>query len=590
MRKIILTFVAALICAATFAQGNLNPTVEVTNTYQGDPSAVHKPQIGMAIPDSLLRFDMDFGYEVFEKPYQGAYNFKPYMLAMKPEKNAYRGRKLYLKAGAGYSLHPQLDFVFSPEQSGPFQMSVYAGHRSYFGKYNTLTAAPIDGTREIIRVPQSSFSGYDMLNSLGFEGSYSLPKAIVTFGVGYEGIVAQDTLHGRSFNAADFNVRIRSNRDDEKYIYYDVAMNGRFAGDHVVETLGESIFNLNGNVGPVLGGGNAVLVGFEAETASYSRLFETNAGRLALIPKYHLTMGKLDASVGVRAEVLVRPKTSDGSSHYPSMYQTKGGVIFPDVHISYGALENLLLYVSATGGNKVNTFSSIISRHHFINPDMRYATLLDNSIEKVNGRIGLKAKSGSNLQVEVDGGFAFVGNGLLDSGYPVYSLADGTAGGVDIISYLPGVAYSDYSLLYADAMMDLKAGNFRIDGGVHIRKMALKYEEVDFGLMLPRVSADFKAVYDFNSRVYAGVRAQVSSGRRGYCGVLMDGTEPLDNAFRQKVKIPGWFDLGLLGGWQFNRKLGFWLESGNLLCETIQRSPFYSEKDLWITAGITLNL
>ena len=136
-RNIILTFVASLVCATSFAQSNLNPTVEVTNTYQGDPSAVHKPQIGMAIPDSLLRFDMDFGYEVFEKPYQGAYNFKPYMLAMKPEKNAFRGRKLYLRAGAGYSLHPQLDFVYSPEPKGPFQMSVYAGHRSYFGKYNT---------------------------------------------------------------------------------------------------------------------------------------------------------------------------------------------------------------------------------------------------------------------------------------------------------------------------------------------------------------------------------------------------------------------------------------------------------------------
>ena len=88
MRKNILAIAATLFCGVSFAQNNINPTVEVTNTYQGDPSEVHKPQIGMAIPDSLLRFDMDFGYEVFEKPYQGAYNFKPYMLAMKPDKNA----------------------------------------------------------------------------------------------------------------------------------------------------------------------------------------------------------------------------------------------------------------------------------------------------------------------------------------------------------------------------------------------------------------------------------------------------------------------------------------------------------------------
>ncbi|MBR4755742.1 MAG: hypothetical protein IK076_02260 [Bacteroidales bacterium] len=135
--KKILTAAAILACTASFAQ-NINPTVEVTNTYQGNASEVHKPQTNMAVPDSLLRFDMDFGYEVFEKPYQGAYNFKPYMLAMKPEKDAFRGKSLYLKAGAGYSLHPQLDFVYSPQQAGPFQMIFYATNRSYFGKYNYL--------------------------------------------------------------------------------------------------------------------------------------------------------------------------------------------------------------------------------------------------------------------------------------------------------------------------------------------------------------------------------------------------------------------------------------------------------------------
>ena len=582
MRKTILTAAASLFCAALFAQGNLNPTVEVTNTYQGDPSEVHKPQIGMAIPDSLLRFDMDFGYEVFEKPYQGAYNFKPYMLAMKPEKNAYRGRKLYLKAGAGYSLHPQLDFVFSPEQSGPFQMSVYAGHKSYFGKYNVLDATNIDGIYSVIKVPQASFGGYDMRNSAGFEGVYSLPKTIVSFGVGYDGIMAKDTLFNRSFNAADFNVRVRSNRDDDKYIFYDVALNGRFAGDRVVSgksspyNLGESMFSLKGNVGPVLGGGKAVLVGFEAETASYSNLFKSNAGRLAIIPKYQLDLGKLSASLGVRAEVLLRPKSSETAS-YPSMYQDKGGVVFPDVHISYSPLENLLIYVSATGGNTVNTYSSIISRHHFISPLYTMTPLLDNSVEKVDAKIGLRGKAGANLQLEVDGGVALVGNGMVDSGYPVSAGLPG--------SILPGVAYSDYNLFYGDFLADLKTGGFRLDGGIHLRHMGFK-SDLDFGLALPEVSFDAKAVYDINSRIYAGARVQGSGARKGK--IINAGADETTPSY--DVKVPGWFDLGLLGGWQFNRKLGFWLESGNLLCETIQRSPFYSEKDLWIAAGITLSL
>ena len=97
---------AVLVMSASVSFGqNFNPTVEVTNTYHGNPSEAHKPLLEMNVPDSLLRFDLDFDYEVFNKPYQGAYSFKPYMLDMRPAKDAWRGRKLFLKAGAGYSFH-----------------------------------------------------------------------------------------------------------------------------------------------------------------------------------------------------------------------------------------------------------------------------------------------------------------------------------------------------------------------------------------------------------------------------------------------------------------------------------------------------
>lgn len=163
---------AALLMSAAVSFGqNFNPTVEVTNTYQGSPSEVQKPLLGMNVPDSLLRFDLDFDYEVFNKPYQGAYNFKPYMLDMRPEKDAWRGRKLYLKAGAGYTFHPQLEFVFSPERKGPFQMSVYASHKSYFGNYHEI--APQMKEDGVYRLKKSGehFSGYDALTAAGLTGS-----------------------------------------------------------------------------------------------------------------------------------------------------------------------------------------------------------------------------------------------------------------------------------------------------------------------------------------------------------------------------------------------------------------------------------
>ena len=55
MRKIYLVSAAMLMTAAVSFGQNFNPTVEVTNTYQGNPSEVRKPMLGMIVPDSLLR-------------------------------------------------------------------------------------------------------------------------------------------------------------------------------------------------------------------------------------------------------------------------------------------------------------------------------------------------------------------------------------------------------------------------------------------------------------------------------------------------------------------------------------------------------
>ncbi len=613
MRKNILTLAATLCCAVAIAQ-NINPTVEVTNTYQGDPSEVHKPQIGMAIPDSLLRFDMDFGYEVFEKPYQGAYNFKPYMLDMTPEKNAYRGRKLYLKAGAGYSLHPQLDFVFSPERSGPFQMSVYAGHRSYFGKYNRLQFDSGDqGILDIIRVPGKSFRGYDALSSAGFEGKYNFSEAVLSFALGYEGLMARDTLFKRSYNAGTFNLRLRSNKDDSRYVFYDFALDGRVGADKrslldknteqgylvayvsaapMWNNVSESAFKLTGAVGPMFDATHAALLGLEAETVSYGGMYESNAGRLAVIPRYRFTNGNLDLDLGVKVEAILKGKADETAWHAP-LHQYKGGLVFPDVRARFSVTDNVSLYASATGGHSLNTYSSVLSRHHFIKPETTLSAMMDNSVEKINAKVGVKGNVGAKFQFDIDAGAAVVGNGILDAAsWPVfyydanlnYSLPDSR-----ILSYMnllawPLVVYSDYSLIYADALFDLAAGNLRLDGGLHFRHMALK-DDTNPGLLMPKLSCDLKAVYDFSSRVYAGVTLQAAGKRKGRAAIGL-----LNPSGYDEIRLPGWVDLGLVGGWRFNRKLGFWLESGNLLCETIQRTPLYSEKDLWITAGITLSL
>lgn len=589
MRKIYLVSAAMLMTAAVSFGQNFNPTVEVTNTYQGNASEVHKPLLGMNVPDSLLRFDLDFDYEVFEKPYQGAYSFKPYMLNMRPAKDAWRGRQLYLKAGAGYTLHPQFEFVYSPEQSGPFQMSVYASHKSYFGNYHEIKPELQDG---LYRMKKSGgkFGGYDALTSAGFDGRYNWDRTILSFGIGYYGLAAKDSVMSRSYNAFDFNARVRSNNDSESYFLYDIGLRGRVANDGLdyksfsfpdgvtVDKQNENWVLLDGLVGPVVNNSRSILVGFEAESASYSRFYDGNIGRVALIPSYRFKSGRWNLNLGVKLEFMFRNDADTLS--FGKMGGGKGQIVYPDAHISFAAGGNVALYADATGGSRLNTYSSQISENHHLNPSFLVAPvyelitpLVDNTVEKVNARIGVRGSAASSFQFDVNGGVGLYGNALMESGLF-------TAGG-DLV---PALAYSDYNLIYANALVGLRTGRVKIDADFRYRGVSFPDNDaLNLGFTLPKYSGGVRASYDISSRLYAGINVEAASWRDGKCASVAS-EDILD------VRVPGYVDLGVNCGYKFNRKLEFWLESGNLLCQAIQRNPFYAEKGPWVTAGVSLNL
>lgn len=590
MKRIYLVAASVLLASAVSFGQNFNPTVEVTNVYQGNASEVRKPSMKMNVPDSLLRFDLDFDYEVFDKPYQGAYSFKPYMLNMRPEKDAWRGRRLYLKAGAGYTLHPRLEFVFSPEQSGPFQMSVYASHRSYFGNYHELRPVSADGLYRLDKTGKG-FGGRDALTSAGFDGRYCWDKAILSFGVGYYGVSAKDTVMSRSYNAFDFNARIRSNTVSEKYFLYDVALKGRIANDRLdyaarvfpdkvtVDGQNESCFILDGLAGPVFGGGNSFLVGFECETASYTRFYDGNIGRIALVPSYRLKSGRWNLNLGVRFELMFRGDASDTLS-FRRMSGGNGQIVYPEAHVAFAAGRSVELYADATGGNRLVTYSSQISECRHLNPSfLRFhksesmIPLTDNTVEKLNARIGVRGNVNSVFRFDVNGGAGVYANAVMESG--LFTAEE---------NLVPVVAYSDINILYANALLGIKTGRVAVDADFRFRSVTFSgKEKQNLGFALPAYSGELRARYDMTSRLYAGLAVEASSWREGKCASAAS-----DEIL--KVRIPGYVDLGVDCGYRFNRKLELWLESGNLLFQTVRRTPFYAEKGPWVTAGLTLSL
>ena len=92
MKKVL----AAIVVFAGFgfvAGAQIDPTVEVSRNYQSTLKLTPKPVPQMAVPDSLLRFDLDFDYSVFDRAFKGTGDFKPYLLDLQPRPDAYRGKE-----------------------------------------------------------------------------------------------------------------------------------------------------------------------------------------------------------------------------------------------------------------------------------------------------------------------------------------------------------------------------------------------------------------------------------------------------------------------------------------------------------------
>ena len=78
MKRLYISILSVLMVLPVMDAQTLDPTVEVSRSYEGKLMEVHKPALVMSVPDSVFRFDLNFDYSVFESPYKGSYEFNPY--------------------------------------------------------------------------------------------------------------------------------------------------------------------------------------------------------------------------------------------------------------------------------------------------------------------------------------------------------------------------------------------------------------------------------------------------------------------------------------------------------------------------------
>lgn len=229
--------------------------------------------------------------------------------------------------------------------------------------------------------------------------------------------------------------------------------------------------------------------------------------------------------------------------------------------ITADLLDNTLqAYAFAKGGQFSRSYADLKKEDHWFGPS--YTNVLRPTLERLNAALGARGSVFKYLQLDVRGGWASY------SDAPMRSFAV-SAPGAALMDC--GIRYADYNTWYADADIHWKSPRFAMDLGVRY-----KYTNIVANsnyLDLPALTGSVRAVYNWNSRIFAGISCNARTEQKSL-----------------SLPVPGFVDLGLVGEYRFNSRFGAWANVGNLLNGDIILSPLHVQRGIYCTAGISLNM
>ena len=549
MKQHILTLAAGLLCLNAAAQ-IFNPTVEVTNTFEGSYKGIEKPAQVMAVPDSVMRFDLTFDYSVSDNPYRGAYDFEPYMVNMKPQGSPLEKRRFFLRAGAGWTLHPELELVYAPQTRKGLDINLYARHNSYFGPYRSVG---LDFEEKTLSFTDNSWEGYRSSTRAGVDGRYSWNRGVADFNVCYRNLMTKDNASQQSLNGGEASLSLRSTDPAQRFLY---ELGAKIAADAITapNKSGSDIrVDANGAVGVRIGKEASALLGFDVQY-DVNTLTGSSTGAFAVIPQYRMVGERGVVRIGVKLSALMPDTRTE------ALYKGRGQWIYPDVYLSYVVLPDLLVaFASATGGDRINSFSMLGARNSFFPTEFG---IVQNTVERFNIAAGLRAGIASRLQLSVKAGLAMASNEVWDA------LASPT------VSVLTRPAYVYVGGMRAYAQADAYWVSDKIVAEAHATgTMATAILPEDYiglaPLMPPLLQGNARIAYIWKNRIQGGVSGAFSSGRSS-----TDWT------------LPGWIDLGVFAEMAVSRRFTVWARGGNLLNQAVYRVPTIAEKGPSVTAGV----
>ena len=569
MKKVFI--ISALLLSAAAAAQNLNPVVEVTNVYAREATGIEKPEQLLPLPDSVFKFNLDFDYSVKSTPYKGAYEFNPYLVQMRPSARLSREHTFYLNAGAGYRMHPEVDLVWNPVRKDNFRVNLYATHRSYMGHFRIITLQGDENSKSWLwDGTMKADGGVNARTEAGADLLYAFKGGQLSADMQYRNIAATDFFtnpqepHAYAHHKGQFQARVQNNPGTR--FLYNVGTRIAYLGYAEIK---EFHTVSDASIGIRAGRNNSFRLALGLETASFDE--DGSALKLEVAPHYSINTKRLNLDLGIKYSYI-----SNNSYQYPY----KGGILFPDVHFSLRLADAAVLQASATGGDKLHTYDSLLEDNPFLGA---FAWHRDVTVNRVHVMAGLRGSVAARFSYDIRVGYKWVDNAYGWSYMDVpgpwsYMDVPGPESGGDVIflKMMPTMVYvSPLHVTYVQATLGWNSPSWDIQAYANYSNTPMpKLEtEVEKHVFAPAVfNASGHIFYKWADRIKVGVTVEARS------------------KLRNRMPIPGYQDLGLYAEYTFGRKMAVWVKAGNLLNQTIQRIPFHAEAGIYGSAGVKLVL
>ena len=556
MKKTYFTTVFLFACtlfAAAQNSSSLNPTVQVTNAYVGRLLQADRPQQEPVVPDSLRHFDLDFDYTGFENPYRGNSEFNPYFTDLELAPTVLSTKRFYLKAGAGFTMHPELDFAWTVKQKGGFKMGVYALGNAYWGQYAT-----VDNLSGSSLLPGSSdYSGYEGRAKAGIDARADWKKAQMLLNVNWDG-VASKGQHWSSacrllYNDVKADLKLFSNTGADAVTYWGAKLSfvhgkDAFRSTYTCNTR-ENSAALDAFLGFNFNGGGSLEVGVEGNWANMTGESSLWGGDVVLTPRYYFATGqRLDLYAGLCVML----------GFGDALYKPSNIGFFPSFGLSFKAVPDRLdIYLDTSMKGGVDNLRSLNLKYGYYADGRTLAMLRD-----MNAQFGLKGNLAGKLRYDLSFGFDRTENasnlyvGMTDGGSPD--------------SYCLSVLYGNVSKVYGNLSMEGRFGSFHFD-------LDARYDSyIDTpakGVTPPALHLGCNLGYDVLDRI--GINAGISYASEYKCS--------------ETYSTPSWADLHAGLKFKMTRSLGLYLDGHNLLGQSMQIAPLHVQKGIYLTGGIVLN-